>query len=299
MNSRSANRRTFLKTAAAAGPLASASAGAASSRSDPDSHPVSYPRRFSGRQLQMLAFPLGGVAAGSISLGGRGQLRDWEIFNQADKGRSPNYAFPSIWVRAGNAKPPVAKVLEARLQPPYQAAEGLGPGNAPGLQRFASAEFQGEYPLARIEFQDSAVPVKVELEAFTPIIPLDAEESGLPVAVLRYKVTNPGPAKASVSIAFSIDSPVGGDQKRVNEVRTGSALQGIYMHAPELDVKDPMKGSFALAVVDTGVAGRLSMVRGWAKAKWWASPLLFWDDFSLDGELDPGRVSGTWLGPCV
>jgi non-lysosomal glucosylceramidase len=232
-----ANRRTFLKTAAVAGSLPSASPAAPDDRG---SQPVAYPRRFSGRQLQMLAFPLGGIAAGSISLGGRGQLRDWEIFNKADKGRSPSYAFPSIWVQAGSAKP-VAKVLEARLQPPYQAAEGLGPGNAPGLQRFASAVFQGEYPLARVEFQDSAVAVEVELEAFTPIIPLDAEESGLPVAVLRYKVTNPGAAKAIVSIAFSIDNPVGGDQKRVNEVRTGSTLQGIYMHAPELDAKDPMK----------------------------------------------------------
>ncbi|MGA2741036.1 MAG: GH116 family glycosyl-hydrolase, partial [Bryobacteraceae bacterium] len=51
-----------------------------------------YPRVFTGRQLAMLAMPLGGIAAGSISLGGRGQLRDWEIFNRPDKGRSPEYA---------------------------------------------------------------------------------------------------------------------------------------------------------------------------------------------------------------
>jgi uncharacterized protein (DUF608 family) len=41
-----------------------------------------YPRIYTGRQLAMLAMPLGGIAAGSISLGGRGQLRDWEIFNR-------------------------------------------------------------------------------------------------------------------------------------------------------------------------------------------------------------------------
>lgn len=99
----------------------------------------------------MLAFPLGGIAAGSISLGGRGQLRDWEIFNHADKGRSPNYAFPSMFVQMRGAEP-VARVLEARLLPPYQAAEGLGPSNAPGLQRFASATFTGEYPLAAVAF---------------------------------------------------------------------------------------------------------------------------------------------------
>ena len=36
---------------------------------------VRYPRVFSGRQLQMIAFPLGGIGTGCISLGGRGQLR--------------------------------------------------------------------------------------------------------------------------------------------------------------------------------------------------------------------------------
>ncbi len=35
---------------------------------------IHYPRQFRGRQLRMISFPLGGVAAGSIGLGGRGQL---------------------------------------------------------------------------------------------------------------------------------------------------------------------------------------------------------------------------------
>lgn len=282
------SRRTFLKTAAGSGVVTASNAQTASVPAGRDAaakSAIAYPRTFAGRQLQMLAFPLGGIGAGSISLGGRGQLRDWEIFNKPDKGRTPNYAFPSIWVRTTGGKA-VAKVLEARLLPPYQAAAGLGPGNAPGLQRFDRAVFTGEYPLAQVRFDDDAVPVKVTLEAFTPIIPLDAGESGLPVAVLRYRVTNPGRVTAAVSIAFSLDSPVGGEQKRVNEVRSGSGLDGVFMHAPELAAKDPMKGSFVLAVLDRA-GGRLSRVRGWPKAKWWASPLLFWDDFSADGELDP------------
>ena len=35
---------------------------------------IRYPRTYSGRQLAMIAFPLGGIGTGSISLGGRGQL---------------------------------------------------------------------------------------------------------------------------------------------------------------------------------------------------------------------------------
>ena len=62
----------------------------------------SYPRQFQGRQLRMISFPLGGVAAGSLGLGGRGQLVNWEIFNKPNKGFRPTYAFPAIWAEAGS-----------------------------------------------------------------------------------------------------------------------------------------------------------------------------------------------------
>jgi uncharacterized protein (DUF608 family) len=243
----------------------------------------------------MIAFPLGGIGTGSISLGGRGQLRDWEIFNRPDKGRSPDYAFASIRAQTGNAKP-VTRVLEARLLPPYASASGLGPANAPGLSRLARATFTGEFPLAHIAFQDARLPVRASLEAFSPFIPLDADASGLPVAVLRYRVSNPGATKATVSIAFSLDNPVTasagrrGPESRVNEFRQstqpGAAIEGLYMTNPGVAETDPQKGSFALCLLNPG-EGRVTYLRGWPAAKWWASPMLFWDDFSGDGQLGP------------
>lgn len=284
-------RRTFLKTVATTGAAGSA-AGQTKEPASPVEPPtpatseaIRYPRVFTGRQLQMLGFPLGGIGAGSISLGGRGQLRDWEIFNRADKGRSPNYAFPSIWVKTADAKP-VVRVLESRLMPPYEAASGLGPANAPGLQRFVSATFTGEYPLATVAFKDPKVPVRVTLEAFTPIAPIDAEDSGLPVAILRYKVVNPGRRRATVSIAFSIDNPVGNEAKRVNEFRSVGTLQGLFMTDPALAPDHSNRGSFVVGVLEAG-DGKVTTLRGWPRAKWWASPMLFWDDFSVDGELGP------------
>ena len=104
-------RRTFFRQAAAA-------VGASQvSVAQPRASVTDYPRVYSGEHLKMIAFPLGGVGAGSLSLGGRGQLRDWKIFNKPNKGFSPNYAFPAIWARAGNSKP-VTRVLEARILPP-------------------------------------------------------------------------------------------------------------------------------------------------------------------------------------
>jgi len=294
------SRRDFLQQAAAAGAV---------SKTNPPAEPkqphaaaarrsaaISYPRQFEGPHLKMISFPLGGVAAGSIGLGGRGQLRDWEIFNKPDKGGAPSYAFPSIWVQA-QGRPAVARVLEARIEPPYEGASGLGANNAPGLSRLEGARFTGEYPLARIDFSDRDLPLKISLEAFTPFIPHDAEESGLPVAILRYRVSNPTRARSEVSIAFSIDNPLrvtessGGAaalhiDSRSNEFRDSGVLAGLVMTNPAIAQDHPMHGEFVVAVLDPS-HGKFTHWRGWAQARWWNSPMLYWDDFSADGELGP------------
>src|SRR5579872_427591 len=167
-------RRNFLKGIALAGGLGAPAAEAQTSQT-PAAQPAAvthYPRVYTGRQLSQIAFPLGGVGTGTISLGGRGQFRDWEIYNRPDKGRSPGYAFASIWAKVGSRKPQ-ARVLEARLTPPYSSTRGLGPGNAPGLSRLQGATFTGDYPFARIAFHDTRLPLEINLEAFSPIIPLD------------------------------------------------------------------------------------------------------------------------------
>jgi uncharacterized protein (DUF608 family) len=299
------DRRNFLKQAAGAiGAAAQAKHLAGQShaqephgneeRSKPRQD-FGHPRQFSGRQLRMISFPLGGVAAGSIGLGGRGQIDNWEIFNRPNKGFRPPYAFPAIWTQAGSGKP-VAHVLESRIQPPYEGQDGLGSDNAPGLSRLQSATFTGEYPLAHIDFEEPTLPVKVELDAFSPFIPHEPDDSGLPVAILRYRVTNPGPATAKVAIAFSIDNPVNtgvdnsgaaarrGSGGRQNDFRTVSGIVGFAMSNPTLAPDDPMAGEFVLAATpETGT--EISHWEGWPAGRWWNSPLLFWDQFSKSGSL--------------
>ena len=85
--------------------------------------PVEYPRRFSGAALSMISFPLGGVGAGSIGLGGRGQLRDWEIFNRPDRGNTPDYAFASIWAKA-RTESRSREFLKAALRRPMKVRTG-------------------------------------------------------------------------------------------------------------------------------------------------------------------------------
>src|ERR1019366_667361 len=232
-------RRTFLKqvtlASAATQVAAQTPVPAAATPTSPAAPAIEFPRVFTGRRLTAIAFPLGGVCAGCISLGGRGQLRDWEIFNRPDKGNAPSYAFPAIWAQTGNRKP-VARVLDSRIQPPFEGSSGLGANNVPGLTRLASATFTGEFPLARVDFSDPALPVKISLEAFSPFIPHEADDSGLPVAILRYRVTNSGTVSAKVSIVWSIENPTGHAQAkdtRVNEYKASAQLAGILMTNPD------------------------------------------------------------------
>ena len=60
---------------------------------------VAWPNCYEGEALRMLAFPLGGIGTGTISLGGRGNLRDWEIFNRPDKGNDLDWCLPLIRTR--------------------------------------------------------------------------------------------------------------------------------------------------------------------------------------------------------
>ena len=310
------DRRDFLKRAAVAvgaatqaegwTSLASGQTSSGSTEQSQITEDLTYPRRFHGPQLKMISFPLGGVAAGSIGLGGRGQLIDWEIFNRPNKGYRPDYAFPAIWAQLGSG-PPVAHVLESRILPPYEGQDGLGSNNAPGLSRLESATFTGEYPFAHVDFQDSSLSVKVELDAFSPFIPHEPDDSGLPVAVLRYRVTNPGSATATVSIAFSIDNPVharennGGaasgkaDDGRRNAYRSENGIAGLVMSNPALAATDPMSGEFVLAATLDGAAN-VSRWAGWPAGRWWNSPLHFWDQFSKTGELGTQPESRNTVG---
>jgi uncharacterized protein (DUF608 family) len=302
-------RREFLKKLAAGGALAASSEGfpseagtAKPSHARVTAGPnaprttapaIKYPRVFTAPHLKAIAFPLGGIGTGTISLGGRGQLRDWEIFNRPDKGNSPNYAFAAVWAQA-EGREPMARILESSLVAPYEGSSGLGAGNVPGLPRLDDAVFTGAYPFARIDFQDSKLPVGIKLEAFNPLVPLDVEASGLPVAILRYKLRNSRSVPVKVGLAWSLDNPVGKEGRQA-AFRQEEGVAGLYMDNPFLGSRDPLKGSVVLGVL--GEAGdRISYLRGWKGTRWWDGPLTFWDDFSSDGSRDNGSPALSTVG---
>ena len=52
-----------------------------------DWQPSAWPvlKQYDEQHLYQIALPLGGIGTGTVSLGGRGELRDWEIMNVPGK----------------------------------------------------------------------------------------------------------------------------------------------------------------------------------------------------------------------
>ena len=190
-----------------------------------------------------VAFPLGGIGTGNVSLGARGELRDWEIFNHAGKGT----LFPNTFFAIR------AQVLRASR--PYEGAGRTGPSlltlypmvtihrPPPGLPRFRSTTFRGEYPFATIDFEDPDLPVAVRLEAWTPLIPLEPEDLGAAMRILTYTVTNTSDEPVALTIVGSLINPVGGlaldrfgiwppgaPGRTSTRLRDEAGLRGLFLH---------------------------------------------------------------------
>lgn len=50
-------------------------------------------KTYEGKYLDEVAMPLGGIGTGTVSIGGRGDLRDWELMNRGALGYLPAFKF--------------------------------------------------------------------------------------------------------------------------------------------------------------------------------------------------------------
>lgn len=251
--------------------------------------------------LKEIAFPIGGIGTGSVSLSGRGHLRDWEIFGRPDKGRALDYTIFAIWVKAGN-EPPIARVLERKYNPPYYgsgyrgAGHGLARRQLAGVARLENVIFRGEYPFAWIDFEDANLPITVSLEAWNPLIPLNVKDSSIPVAIFTWTLRNTTNKKVDLSLASTISNPIGdtytnvrgekpGLGGNVNEYREGDGYRGLYLYSQKVAPDDPAFGTMALVTKwnDLDVQTR------WYRGGWWDKVHIFWDDFSKDGQVEEVR----------
>jgi uncharacterized protein (DUF608 family) len=255
-------------------------------------------RTFRGQNLSQIAFPLGGIGTGTVSLGGKGNLQDWEIFNRPAKGLNLPFTFFAVRVKSDDGY--LAKVLESRLLPPYTSSHGLPNSRVSGLPRLDSASFRGEYPFAYIEFSDRGLPLEIQLEAFNPLIPLDDFNSGLPIAIFYFTLKNRSYTVLEGTLAFSMLNPVGYDGKvslrniygvnnrfapcfgsNLNEFIEEAPLRGIRMSNLKYKKEDPLYGSIAVATTWKDITYTLR----WLRSGWFDDLQDFWDQFRTEERL--------------
>lgn len=271
--------------------------------------------RYDANHLRRIALPLGGIGTGTVSLGGRGDLRDWEIMNRPAKGYVPrgqsNGCLPFFALYARTQDRAVTRLLEGPLE--LDEYEGAGGSAAPnhGLPRFREARFEAAYPFGQVHFQDEQVPLRVRLQAFNPLVPGDVEASSLPAAFFRWVLDNPGPAPVEAAICLSLPNFIGMDGSLLkrdwasNQVVYGAKanrnlnfeseyVHGVFMKSEGVREDCEAWGTMALATPENSADYQISRLVSWNRGThgWGSDLLAFWDDFSADGVLEPVEYKG-------
>jgi len=255
---------------------------------------------YEGEYLRALAMPLGGIGCGSVAICGDGGLRQWQILNNICHDAHVPHSFFAVRVQTGGSAL-VARVLmsNAHYDDEFEPAPGVSDHLVPAASRQLLAalpgvpriRFVGEYPVAEVHYEDDALPIAVVLEAFSPFAPLDADDSGLPAIVFRFRIENRADSPAEVSLLITQQNAVGWDgYTQIQGVRhpayggnlnrpfRSGDLRGIEMTNVILPSDHPRWGQIVAAALDPGASVRAR----------WTDLQTLWRDFLADGALIPG-----------
>ena len=254
-------------------------------------------KSYEGKFLNEVAMPLGGIGTGTVSIGGKGDLKDWEIMNRGALGYLPAFRLVKPTIATGpffalyykeKDKDAEIKVLEGPVAVrDYYGDWGSDAVNA-GFPRFEKTTFAAAYPLAQINFEHKEVPLQVRLESFNPLVAGDEDKSGIPVAILRYVVTNTSDAPIETSVVGMVPNYIGTDgwtgepKNNFNEYKENDNVKGVYMYTNGVDKDDINWGTMALTTTSTE---EVSYRTSWEKLTWNWTFREFYDDFLADGLL--------------
>jgi uncharacterized protein (DUF608 family) len=239
-----------------------------------------------------IALPIGGIGTGTVSLGGRGKLQDWEIMNRPAKGYTPgsgrqNSPFFTLYTEIAGKQD--LRLLEGPV--PFYLYEGSSGAVASnhGLPRFENVSFDAAYPFGQVNLSTPQLPVEVTMKAFNPLIPGDVDNSSIPMAVLDFEITNTSDQEVIFSVCGSIQNFIGEDGTagravdNKNTFRNDQGFRGIFFSADSIDKSSERWGEMALL---TTAVGGITYRTAWKPERWGSSILDFWDDLSVDGELE-------------
>jgi uncharacterized protein (DUF608 family) len=232
---------------------------------------------YRGRNLDRVAFPIGGIGAGMFCIEGTGALSHLSVRHRMDFFNTPA-CFAAITVSgagddgAGSREENIARVLEGPVPEwKFFGARDTGfgsPGTTLGLPRFRSCEFLARFPFATISLGDPALPLDARLTAWSPFTPPDADSSSLPAGAIEYTFVNK--TDRPVRAVFSFNTCNFMDKKGA----IGALPGGFILH------DSPAAGGGkrgAFAVFADGEENTI-VDHCWFRGGWWDALTIAWEN---------------------
>lgn len=263
---------------------------------------------YRGDALRAVTLPLGGVGAGSIALAGDGGLRQWQIMNNVNhNGHVPN-SFFAIWAGTRRDLHRNAVVLQC---PALYEDQGFVPAPAisdhliPEASRDLLAVLPGvddlhisaRHPIAEVVYASSRIPAQVTLEAFSPFVPLNSMDSGLPVIIFNFSVYNPTNTPLRISLLAAQQNPIGWDGKtaihdtanlgyggNVNQFIPLQGMPTVHMTNSRLETDHSHNGQLALAALSQPGDETSALLR-------WSRPDELWQHFTSNYGRLPSQMA--------
>ena len=184
-------------------------------------------------ELKYIGMPVGGVSCGQLYISGDGRLWLWDIFQSNYKREGPagkKWRLDQFSVGGLYSKPRTSSKETDR----YQVKNGFALGYQQNGQiktlsldknGFDDISFRGEYPLAKIRYQKEGLPLTIHLTTYSPFIPLNIKDSGIPATVMSYDFTNNGTEDITLDVGGWLENKVCPEVNDVPFKRTNATVR--------------------------------------------------------------------------
>jgi non-lysosomal glucosylceramidase len=207
----------------------------------------------SRNELRFIGMPVGGICSGCVYAGGDGQLWLWDIFNQNQAGvitKTLPVPLESFNMKEINNVEGSLYLEPLTQGSPLQQGYALliNDGGTTTLRRlhqddWEEISFETTYPVATVRYSDKHLPVEVTMELFSPYIPGNAKDSGLPATIQAITVKNIATSGSlSVQVVGWLENKMLGVTEksnaafsRTNELVQKESFKGISLGCPVTD----------------------------------------------------------------
>ncbi|WP_298477084.1 GH116 family glycosyl-hydrolase [uncultured Maribacter sp.] len=189
-------------------------------------NPTVYTRENSNN-FEYIGMPVGGIGAGQLYLGGDGQLWFWDIFSLNHemgqlKGEEA-YQYP--YERSKPNEKGARMIHQGfSITAKFQGKQITKKLNREG---FKNIEFIGQYPVGEVNYKDDDLPVAVKMEAYSPFVPLDLDNSILPATVFDFEISNTSNQEIEVDLNAWMENAVLVDSKSKNKNLAGELVNKV------------------------------------------------------------------------